>query len=693
MKRFLAIIFFLASINLSGQSVSIFDIDTTDFPLMKAKFYAFDSEGNQVVDFQESNLKIREDGLERQIVRIFCPEPKPLEPVSVALSVDISFSMRYSRFGGVPIEYGRLTAVSLIEQLAMPPSEMALQICSNYPVVLTDFTTDKSKLTSLIPKIEIAGDNDFEYHLMDSAGGILKIARRGNYKKVAIVFTDAWWDSLSYDFLAECIQICRLRDIEFYGVFYSEPEGEPDGIKKSFHKLARASGGEIFDGITSYKSAEELANNIQKIIQGGEPCEIEWIGGVSCNTSNLIKELEIVFEGENNIKKYKPPNGAIAEITAIPSTVKFIEPEIGVPVDTTILVTATNADFNVTKVTSSNKSFSVEPNSFFLPAGDSIELKVTYLPLDSGYTLSEFKFENNQCPGRFFASGGWPGKLPAVRTLKLIHPNGGEVFVAGSDTVITWEGVAPDERVVVEYRKDDSSPWIMVTDSAVGLSHTFRIPNIESDNFLARVTVENEFGNCPPTGIDVCGKVWMACNLDVETYRNGDTILHCKTREEWVDAANRGEGAWCYYDNYTKNNKIYGKLYNGYAIDDPRGLAPEGWRIPLESEIIELEKCLEIDQGSKLAGWKNEWSPGQLVKSDFFGETFLNLPPGGWRYSDGLLSNLHYYGKWWGRVQNSYDFPQLSYFTINSKITKIEYGRIIGNSKGEGNSVRCIKDE
>ena len=59
----------------------------------------------------------------------------------------------------------------------------------------------------------------------------------------------------------------------------------------------------------------------------------------------------------------------------------------------------------------------------------------------------------------YYASGGFSGVKPTVRTLKLIKPNGGEVFVAGSDTVITWEGVAPDEPVTIEYRTDDLSNW------------------------------------------------------------------------------------------------------------------------------------------------------------------------------------------------------------------------------------------
>lgn len=75
----------------------------------------------------------------------------------------------------------------------------------------------------------------------------------------------------------------------------------------------------------------------------------------------------------------------------------------------------------------------------------------------------------------------------------------------------------------------------------------------------------------------IFGKTWMAENLNVSHYRNGDSIPHYN---------------WCYYDNDSSNNK-YGKLYNLAALMDPRGIAPEGWHVPT------------LDEYNKLIGVKN----------------------------------------------------------------------------------------
>ena len=64
-------------------------------------------------------------------------------------------------------------------------------------------------------------------------------------------------------------------------------------------------------------------------------------------------------------------------------------------------------------------------------------------------------------------------------------------------------------------------------------------------------------------------QTWMAENLNVSKFRNGDEIPEAKTNEEWIKAGNEGKPAWCYYENIPANGEKYGKLYNWYAVTDP----------------------------------------------------------------------------------------------------------------------------
>ncbi len=97
-----------------------------------------------------------------------------------------------------------------------------------------------------------------------------------------------------------------------------------------------------------------------------------------------------------------------------------------------------------------------------------------------------------------------------------------------------------------------------------------------------------------------CGKTrdgnqeWMIKNLDIVRFRNGDLIPEVKIREDWNSMGNNGKPAWCYFDNDPSNGNQSGKIYNGHAIADPRGLAPLGYHIPTQKEF---EKLIQTVKG------------------------------------------------------------------------------------------------
>ena len=107
--------------------------------------------------------------------------------------------------------------------------------------------------------------------------------------------------------------------------------------------------------------------------------------------------------------------------------------------------------------------------------------------------------------------------------------------------------------------------------------------------------------------VTIGNQVWTSKNLDVSTYRNGDAIPQVQDANAWE---NLTTGAWCYYDNDASNGTKYGKLYNWYAVNDPRGLAPKGYHIPTDAEWTQLSDYLggESKAGTKMkttSGWNS----------------------------------------------------------------------------------------
>ena len=204
----------------------------------------------------------------------------------------------------------------------------------------------------------------------------------------------------------------------------------------------------------------------------------------------------------------------------------------------------------------------------------------------------------------------------------------------------------------------------------------------------------NNAQNLP--SVTICNQTWMLKNLDVSTYRNGDPIPKVTNATEW---ANLTTGAYCYYNNDSASYAaIYGKLYNWYAIKDPRGLAPIGWHIPTDAEWNKLVKCLDqnadtttisaVSQsqiaGSKIKSTGIELWENPNVATNSSGFSAL---PGGYRVY-GSFSALKLAAVWWTSTEYS---------------NQIAWDRDILNSSGvinrrglgwknNGCSVRCIKD-
>lgn len=177
-------------------------------------------------------------------------------------------------------------------------------------------------------------------------------------------------------------------------------------------------------------------------------------------------------------------------------------------------------------------------------------------------------------------------------------------------------------------------------------------------------------------------QVWMAENLNVTRYRNGDPIPNMQDSTEWI---NCNAGAYCDYNNTPEIGDVYGKLYNGYCLLDERNLAPEGWHLPSDEEWTKLVEHLG---GNDIAGDKLKelslltWR--DLTATNESGFTAL---PGGNRNTNGLFLEIGDGGYWWSCTENSSTsmFGRGLYFYYSGVFRGYR-------TKTVGFSVRCVKD-
>ncbi len=180
-------------------------------------------------------------------------------------------------------------------------------------------------------------------------------------------------------------------------------------------------------------------------------------------------------------------------------------------------------------------------------------------------------------------------------------------------------------------------------------------------------------------------QIWMNKNLDVLKFRNGDNIPIVTSNTDWVSYARYEKPACCFYQNEENNGKKYGVLYNWYAVNDARGLAPEGWRIPEVEEWNELINFLggEIKAAFRMKQ-EEEWN-GEMNGHNTSGFSAI---PGGYRTFDSpYFAFLGDYGFWWTTSSIEKYSAYKSFIMFNSASVNI-----LSGGKGEGLSVRCIKD-
>ena len=184
--------------------------------------------------------------------------------------------------------------------------------------------------------------------------------------------------------------------------------------------------------------------------------------------------------------------------------------------------------------------------------------------------------------------------------------------------------------------------------------------------------------------ITIGSQTWTLKNLDVATYRNGDPIPEVQDASTWANLSN---GAWCYYSNNTANGTTYGKLYNWYAVNDPRGLAPNGYHIPTDAEWTTLTSYLggTVTAGGKMkeAGTSHWLSPNTNATNSI---GFAGLP-GGSRFYSGDFDGIGASGYWWSSSEGYTGYAwyrSLSY--DNGNVNSY------GNDERVGFSVRCLRD-
>ena len=248
---------------------------------------------------------------------------------------------------------------------------------------------------------------------------------------------------------------------------------------------------------------------------------------------------------------------------------------------------------------------------------------------------------------------------------------------------------------------------------------TVPLSTIDSITFMIGGTVGQE-QPCPgiPTVTDIDGNVyntvligdqcWMKENLKTTQYRNGTPIEYPGTNDSLWRVNTTGAYAWL--DNDISFKEKYGSLYNWHAVNNTKGLCPEGWHVPSDEEWMQLvdyvvnqgysndqdnpngagntlKSCRQVNSpfGGDCATlehprWESHWNHHGF---DDFGFSAL---PGGMRFSAGFFEYIGSRSNWWSSTERD---SRSWYWYIEFESGNMRQSFYY---KTVGHSVRCLMD-
>ncbi len=457
--------------------MSFYDVDTRAYPLLRAKLLLYDAQGQRVDVLSPSELLISENGIPRRVVRVDCPPLVPPQPISAVLTIDASGSME-----GPGLALAKSAADAWID--AFPPGQSECAVTSfNFSNTLhQDFTNDRTLLRAAVNGLRAGGGTSFDAALVHQFAGALPVLARGRHRKVVVLLTDGYASGNEQTILAMARQIgARIYCVTL-------DNRMPDVLRN----VAEQTGGRWFENVRSAAEAATIFRSILDMAQDLPPCIVEWESDGCEYIRSVVCEAPAFGVTAQAVYTLTADDLPLLDIT--PSrVVAFGEVLPASSARQSVTITARNADVLIRSIVPEQPMFVIEDFGgsappFTLLRGQSRTLTLRYDAADSGYVICRFFVDTDACEAGFFATAGTPGKGRDRRTIKLLHPNGGEMFIAGSDTVITWEGVAPTDPVDLEYSTNSGATWLSVARNVTGLAYKWRVPNTPSDYCLARVT-------------------------------------------------------------------------------------------------------------------------------------------------------------------------------------------------------------
>lgn len=531
----------LISNAVSAQQLTLFNIDTSQYPTVKANFFAIDGFENQITILTKDDVVIKENSIDQEVINVLNPVAVKPKQLSVVLTIDISESMH-----GAYMQLAKNAATALVNKLPLDVSECAITSFDDASFINTDFTRDRQKLQESIRSLTPGGGTDYNKGFLKPHAGGLDILKNGLHEKVLIFLTDGYGDVTP----PEIIQKARLIGARVYVITLGM------SVPEELKKVVGETNGKYYENVISEQEINAVYLSILYRSQGLEPSNIEWISKPGCGYSK-----KVLFSEKKNMLKpapmqYTTPTKNIVRLTSDANTITFNE----AIKEFSVSLKALNGDFNVTSFNTSKAFFSIESPSLprIIKKDASENFIIKYSGTYTEFLSGRIELTSDGCQSTFIYYQYQPASdRPA---LNLISPDGNEKYFVGQETLIRWSLQNTKDPVKISFSTNAGKNWEVLLDSTRADHFNWRIPNKPGTTNLIKVETRAENRQVKAESkmiYDGFTDIMNAYNLSPD----GSRYISQTTTELFL------------HDTYTNAviNKIKNTIKKGYFIFSPDG--------------------------------------------------------------------------------------------------------------------------
>ncbi|GAB5464752.1 MAG: hypothetical protein Kapaf2KO_01880 [Candidatus Kapaibacteriales bacterium] len=514
-----------------SQNLNVFNINPSDYPTVSASFILTDEFNQQVKVLDVSEFEVFEDGIERDVISVECPPAQGKKNVSAIIAIDISGSMEGQRL--IEAKNAALSLVQLIEDRG--GSEASLLVFANESLILNDFSKDFDDIRASISALFAFGGTNYDKAFLDPTSGIASLATRAEFETHVFFLTDGLGKATP----SEIILSASQRDIIVHSIAFNIEL--PDVLRN----ISNNTGGLTYSNLETVEQLRKAYSTIFEFAVNSEKCTIMWTTQGCVSDRNVV--IRYLPSGASDSNVYVATEAQLSSYF-YPLTNFAIFQNDGQSIQ--IPVRADNGDIELTDILVSDTRFIIKnPNisdPIFIPEGSSISIDIEYNSGgDNSIVSSEIELVGSSCRNNtIYATAGEPGTVPSGEGLRLTEPVGGEIYLSGQDTLISWKGVLPTDEVKLEFSDDDGGTWREIDPDATGLKINYKYPDIVSDECRVRVSqttdiVGKKIYGIPDTNYQALDLSWdrsgrriaMAFNdgtLGIFNSLNGDEVQRYK---------------------------------------------------------------------------------------------------------------------------------------------------------------------